>query len=392
MDKPKVLFPFTEAGLGHIMPMNSIADEFEKLYGDKVECIRSYFFTEGNDPKLMKFGKRLANEVVKHNKHASYGFLATINMEFWKVHLSTWATMTFLTLGASKRGYAHMDELKPDLVVSTHWATNYYAIKSKCKPLTVMYCPDAHINPLFRYQCDLVMVSNPVGYDIAATKYKKRFNDNNLKLVPFLIREEAFTTSRDKLEQRKKLGFDENKFTIVLAEGGYGIGRMEEICNIILEKDLPVTLVPVCGKNQALYEKFKTVKSKGNVDFHPMGYITNMFDVLAAADLFCGKSGASMIAEPCFFGVPQIITKYATNIERYIGKYYVEDVKSALKIFKPEKVVEKIEEFLVHPEELEPLRIAAEAQRSNYGPEQCARYIFELLCTRFPQLKENKEQ
>ena len=65
------------------------------------------------------------------------------------------------------------------------------------------------------------------------------------------------------------------------------------------------------------------------------------------------------------------------------------EVKSALKIFNPKKVVEKIEEFLAHPEELEPLRLAAEAQHDNYGPEQCARYIFELLCTRFPQLKNN---
>ena len=339
MEKPKVLFPYAEAGLGHIMPMNSIADEFEKLYGDKVECVRSNFFTEGNDAKLAKFERCMAHEVVKHNKHSAYGFLATLNMEFWGVRLSTWATMTFLTLGSRKRGRAHMDELKPDMVVSTHWATNYYAIKSKCKPLTVMYCPDAHINPLFRYKSDIVMVSNPLGYRIAATKHKRRFNENNLKQVPFLIREEALTTSRDKIAQRKKLGFDENKFTIVLAEGGYGIGKMEEICKIILEKDLPVTLVPVCGKNTALYEKFKTIKSKGNVDFRPQGFINNMFDILAAADLFCGKSGASMIAEPCFFGVPQIITKYATNIERYIGKYYVEEVKSALKIFNPKKVV-----------------------------------------------------
>lgn len=392
MDKPRVLFPYAEAGLGHIMPMNSIADEFEKLYGDKVECVRSAFFTEGKDKKLIKFEEHLKNEVVHHNKHTAYGFFATFNMEFWRVRLSTWGTMTWLTLGSRKRGYAHMDELKPDLVVSTHWATNYYAIKCKCKPLTVMYCPDAHINPLFRYDCDLVMTSNPVGYDIAINKYKKRFNENNLKQVPFLIRQEAFTTSRDKKEQRKKLGFAEDKFTIVMAEGGYGIGRMEEICRIILEKDLPVNLVPVCGKNEELYKKFSALKSKGNTDFHPMGYISNMFDVLASADLFCGKSGASMIAEPCFFGVPQIITKYATNIERYIGKYYVEDVGSALKIFEPDKVVEKIEEFLANPEKLEPLRSAAEAQRENYGPEKCARYIFELLCTRFPQLKEDSSE
>ena len=46
MKKPRVVFPFTEAGLGHIMPMNSIADEFERLYGERVGVVRSHFFKE----------------------------------------------------------------------------------------------------------------------------------------------------------------------------------------------------------------------------------------------------------------------------------------------------------------------------------------------------------
>lgn len=48
-----------EAGLGHIMPLNSIADEFEKLYGDKVEVVRSRFFTESGDPDLMRYEEGL---------------------------------------------------------------------------------------------------------------------------------------------------------------------------------------------------------------------------------------------------------------------------------------------------------------------------------------------
>ena len=70
MRKPRVIFPYTEAGLGHIMPMNSIADEFEKLYGDKVECVRSQFFTESGDEKLEIYQERLKGEVVKHNKRS----------------------------------------------------------------------------------------------------------------------------------------------------------------------------------------------------------------------------------------------------------------------------------------------------------------------------------
>lgn len=388
MDKPRVLFPFTEAGLGHIMPMNSIADEFEKLYGDKVECVRSNFFADSGNKNLKIFEDRLASEVVHHNKSTAYGFFATFNMEFWGVRLSSWATMKFLKLGSRKPAYKYMDELKPDLVVSTHWATNYYAKKCKCKPLTVMYCPDAHVNPLFRYPCDVAMVSNSAGYETALKRHPRRLNEENFKLVPFLIREEAFTIHATKQEARRKLGFDENKFTVVLAEGGYGIGKMADICKIVIDRDLPVNLVAVCGRNEELYKEFLSLQTKGNTNFYPMGLIENMFEVLSAADLFCGKSGASMSAEPCFFGVPQIITKYATNIERYIGKYYVEIVGSALKIFKPDKVVDKIEDFLARPEELEPFRRNALAQRQNYGAEECAKIIFDLLCIKFPHLKD----
>lgn len=386
MNRPKVLFPFTEAGLGHIIPMRSIADEFERLYGDKVEIVRSNFFTEAGNKNLEIFERRLARTVEKQNRSTAYGFFVTLNMEFWRTNISTWATMKFLKIGANSPAFEYMDELAPDIVVSTHWATNYYAKKCKCKPLTAMYCPDAEINPLFSYQSDIVMVSTDTGYKHARRKHKLRFNDKNLIQVPFLIRDAAFKVSLDKCELRKNLGLDEDKFTVVLAEGGYGIGKMEDICKIILERNLPVNLVPVCGKNSRLYEKLKRVKSKGKTKFKPMGLVDNMLEIVASADVFCGKSGANICAEVCFFGLPMIITKYATTIERDIGRYYLNAVGNALKIFKPEKVANKIEDFMQNPALMEPYKRAAEAQRSNYGATECARHIFSLLSTKFPEL------
>lgn len=388
MDKPRVVFPYTEAGLGHIMPLNAIADKFEELYGDRVEIIRSRFFTESGDEELAVFEKRLCEGVIKANKHVLFGFFMTFNMDLWGVRLASWATMKHLKKGARKPGYRHMAELKPDMVVSTHWATNYYAHHIRPEPLTVMYCPDAEMNPLFCYFCDLALVSTATGYAIARKRYKRRFNDENLKQVPYLIREQAFSIPKDKREVRRSLGLPEDKFTVFLAEGGYGIGKMEEICSIVLERDLPVTLIPVCGKNEELYDRFLAMKSKGNTTFVPVGYTDHMLEYEAASDLFCGKSGANIIAETCFFGVPQIVTKYATNIEQHIGEYYEKKVGSAMKIFDAGKVADKIEEFLAYPERLEPYRKAAESQRGNYGAEESARLIFELLCKRYPSLKE----
>lgn len=393
MKKPKILFPFTEAGLGHITPMKAIADEFEKLYGDKVECVRSQFFTEGGKKNLAKFEQALKNEVIKHNKHTFYGYYATFNMDFWGVTLANWATMKFLKLGSRHQGYAYMDELQPDLVFSTHWATNYYARHAKCKPLTMVYCPDARINPLFAYPSDMLLISTQTGLQQGLQKYP-RLNNDNFKCVPFLIRGEAFDIVKsDPKELRKKLGYDTEKFMVVLVEGGYGIGKMEKICSIALERDLPITLVPVCGKNTELFERFMTFKSKGKTDFKPIGYADNLLEILHCADLFCGKSGASAIAEPCFMGVPQIITKYATNIEQHIGEYYIDYVGSALRIFEPSEVVDKIEEFMRDDTDLKKMKAACEKIRHNYGARKSAELIFQLLCTRFPELaSENSDK
>lgn len=390
MHKPRVVFPFTEAGLGHIMPMTSIADEFEKLYGDKVEVVRSNFFSETGNKKLLKYEKCLSEEVVRYNRCPPVGFLATSLMNIFGTYLTSIAAIKIGGLGAAKAGAEHFDELKPDLVISTHWATNYYAVHSDCKPLTAMYCPDAKINPLFSYPCDLYMVSMPTGYR-KALKNKRKFNENNLKQVPFLIRKQAFEITSDKRALKRKLGLDEDKFTVLVADGGYGVGKCKKTCKELLKRDLPINLVVVCGKNKALYEELKNMKSGKNTVFKPYSLADNMLEIIAASDISCGKSGASLMAEPCFFGVPQIITHYAGDIEKCIGRYYINTVGSAIKQFNVKKACDLIEKFVAYPALLQPYREAALSQKQNYGAQKCARYLFGLLCSRFPELADGTE-
>lgn len=387
MNKPRVIFPYTEAGFGHIMPMNSIADKFEEMYGDKVECVRSQFFTESGDKKLAKLEERYKKDVVASNKSSLYGHIQTFSMDFFKTRIAMWGAMFFTVMGSTKHGIRHMDELKPDLVVSTHFSTNYYAVKCKSKPLTAVYFPDIVVNPMYMYPCDLLLVPSETGYARALKNHKRRFNNGNIAHVPFLIRKEAFALNKTKRELREKLGIAQDSFTVMLAEGGYGLGKMEKICKIILKRDLPVTLIAVCGRNEKLYEKFRGMKSRGKTDFRPVGLCDNMFELLAASDLFLGKSGASMAAEPCFFGIPHIITKYSSGIERHNGAYYIHDVGSAMKIFRPAKAVDKIEEFMAHPEKLKPYIEAAQRHHGAFGAEESAKQIYNLLLKKFPGLE-----
>ena len=93
-----------------------------------------------------------------------------------------------------------------------------------------------------------------------------------------------------------------------------------------------------------------------------------------------------MVAEPCFFGVPHIITHNATNIEEHNADYYVNYVKSAMCIFEPEKVVDKLLEFKNNPELLTPYIENAKAHHEQYGSEKLADLIYELLKKRFKEL------
>ncbi len=108
-----------------------------------------------------------------------------------------------------------------------------------------------------------------------------------------------------------------------------------------------------------------------------------MLKYIAVADVFVGKSGASSMAEPRYFGVPIIVTMFATPIERDNAKYYIEEVGCAVKEFNVKKAVAKAFELLDDKEQYERLRNAALKESESNGAEKIADYLFSLLNEKF---------
>lgn len=381
MKKIRVLFPYAEAGMGHIIPLKSIKEAFENKYGDQFEVIDTYFFSEKNIPSLVKFNDLLCKEVRKHNTHKWYGHGSTLAMNICGTRFSSAYVMRCKVRHCFEDSVKLLEEYEPDVVVSSHWATNYYAEHMSKKPLTVMYSPDVIVNKLFQYKCDLVLTPIDTGYYIAM-KNKRRFNDGNLKLVNTAIRNEAFGVDTDKVNQRIKLGLDPNKFTVCLTDGGYGIGKIEKITMLCLEKNLPINVIAVCGKNEELYNRLSSLKINGNTNVLAVPFKPTILDYIAASDLFIGKSGANAIAEAVFFAVPVIVSKTATVIETNNAKYYVNDVGCAIRMSSPEKMVEKIEHYLTDKTELETMHNNALKIHQNFGAEKCADEIYNLIMRR----------
>ena len=166
---------------------------------------------------------------------------------------------------------------------------------------------------------------------------------------------------------------------------------MGRITKRLVAKDLPITVIAICGQNDKLYRELSKLKTGENCTLIVEGFCHKTLEYLAAADVFLGKSGASSVAEAAFFGLATIVTKYATSMERDNAEYYLKDVKNAVKIFSPKRVVEQLEEWMREPEKLRVLQENALAYHHTYGAEGAADVLWEMLCKKFPQLTQTQE-
>ena len=380
MKKLRVVFPFVEAGFGHIMTERSICDAFEKKYGEYFEIVRSDFFKEQGNETLMKFEQSMGREVRRYNKSPLYANLTIFLMNLFGTKIVSRFVMKQTTRGAFFESMKHMEELDPDVVISTHWSTNYYARKMDKKPFTIMHVPDAHINAMFRYPCDLTTISMPEGYLRAMKLHKRHFKNNNLKRVPLAIRKEAFEITETREELRAKWDIDD-RFTIYVTEGGYGIGMAEKLCEKLVEEDLPINVIVVCGKNPELHRRLKELKSKGNLKLYPFGFTNKVLELIALSDLYLGKSGNGLM-EPAFFGVPIVVTHSANTIERRLAEHYVTYWGDAVRIFKLNKCLNFIKEAANGSEKYMALK-ENRVPREAFGGEGIADVIFAELDKKF---------
>lgn len=379
--KPKVVFAFVEAGLGHIMPMNAISDAFEKKYGDKAEVVRTYFFQDTKNPKMKAIEDDLVKQVKLHNKNRMRGTMQFFLMAIGGSRLS----MHYMMQTRYKKGFApsmqYVKELDPDLIVNTHFATLYYSCQAKANGLidsdVFAYCPDPVIGRQWDRRVDKIGLSSKVGK--AKALKGRHFKESQLEVVPFLIRSQVKDYNQPKTYYREQLGLPKDNFTILLADGAYGAGKLKQTVYELLKTDKKLTIVAVCGKNQTLYEEFCKITAPDNVTFVPYGFTDKMLTLSAACDLFVGKAGASNLAEPSYFGAPSIVTFLATPIEKWICEHYVKYVGCAVKETNIKKAAALAIEMSQNPTLLKKYQDACISEHRFDGPEIYADLIWERL-------------
>lgn len=374
--KPRIVFTFIEAGMGHIIPERAVADALEQKYGDKVEVVRSYFYRETDNEELKKFEQTLVKPVEVQSRSKFYGKLCMFGLWLFGDTISHEFVMRMRGPKSVRPALEHMRELDADVVFATHWAATYYIGKmKKDRPYSVLYCPDLYSNGMFNMDCNDFLISTEEG--LAEANRERMYGGGNASLVTYPIRNEAFALEGKRSEWRRELNIPEDRFTVVLSDGGYGMAKLEATVTELVKHKAEITIFAVCGKNAEGAERLKKLKCAEGIDLRVFGFTDKMLEFLCAADLYVGKSGANSIAEPTFFGLPVILTKCITPIEVGTKKYFKDIIGNALFIRSPKKAAEKIAYFATHRAELKTLAENTKKRRAAYGAEQIADLLYE---------------
>jgi UDP-N-acetylglucosamine--N-acetylmuramyl-(pentapeptide) pyrophosphoryl-undecaprenol N-acetylglucosamine transferase len=116
-----------------------------------------------------------------------------------------------------------------------------------------------------------------------------------------------------------QLGLDESKKTLLITGASSGAENINEaVCSLLQRLDSFADdwqIVHLTGTRN--YEKVKRAYANSKIAHKILGYFDDMSDLLAAADLVVGRSGAVSVAEYAAAGVPSICMPYPYHKDRH---------------------------------------------------------------------------
>jgi processive 1,2-diacylglycerol beta-glucosyltransferase len=122
----------------------------------------------------------------------------------------------------------------------------------------------------------------------------------------------GFAVRVDKHSARQHLSMPTDRFTVMILSGGFGVGHVQEIANGVVDllgsyQTQTFNLMVVCGKNEALRKDLEKKTFPRNIYKNIMGYVSNVHELMDAADVLISKSGGLTSAEAMAKGLPMII-------------------------------------------------------------------------------------
>jgi hypothetical protein len=128
----------------------------------------------------------------------------------------------------------------------------------------------------------------------------------------------------DPLALRKELGLRPDLTTAIVLFGGHGSKVMSDITRRLDAAQLPLQLILICGRNDALAAEFNA--QSWRMPLKVIGFTKEIHRLMRAADFLIGKPGPGSIAEAMVRKLPVLIECNAWTLpqERYNAEWVAE--------------------------------------------------------------------
>ncbi len=308
-----------DIGGGHIAPAQAIKEQFDLLGFSDLE-VRVVNLADVLNAKFLRtiYGAYW-NSALRYPPLINTFYRGADNPIMMKV------LDQLLGTSLIPRFMAYLEKEKPDLVLSTYFTFTHYLEFFKrvgqLDAITVVLNPepfDAHYI-WFSHAFDWSLVfSEQSREEIVA----KGLSPSKVKLFQFPIKPAYAKRASSKEELREGLGLAREPFTFLFFFGAEGRGPVKKYLSALMERNLPAQIVLICGKNKGLkagLDRFNTelrARRKIVTRIETRGFVSNVADYIAAADVVVGKSGPNQVFETLIQERPIIISSFLANEKR----------------------------------------------------------------------------
>lgn len=318
--KKRILFLMSDTGGGHRAAAEAIRDGLYAKHGeDNIDAELLDVF------KLSRFPLNYFPEfypwIINHTKR-SWGIGYKISNTRRRV-----AFISRTMYAANARRFKKMARENPvDVVVCVHSLVARPSLKAwKSLPerppfITVVTDLVSTHNFWYDKNSEHTMVPTQAAFD-RGIQFGMPASQMSLTGLPV---NPAFIEKLEGKEQsRQKLGWEQGKVTIMMVAGGDGMGPLWETARAINALNRDIQLVVIAGRNASLKEKLDA--ADWNQPTHVYPFVTNMPQLMDAADIIVTKAGPATITEAAIAGLPMILMDAIPGQEEGNVEYVIEN-------------------------------------------------------------------
>ena len=200
-----------------------------------------------------------------------------------------------------------------------------------------------------------------VASDVVAARFRMRYGmaADAVTVTGIPVRED-FGRPRDLEGVRARYGLDPRRATVLFFSGGFAAGPLLAAVGGVWKLRPDLQVLAVCGRNERLRRRVERLDRPDGAVLHALGFVPDVPDLMAVADLVVSKSGGLSTSECMALGRPMLISGHIAGQEERNADAVV-SAGAGLRALSAEEICWRIDQWLDDPGALATVAARAKA-------------------------------